>query len=152
MQRAWICALAALITINFFNVASAETTAVNSIKYRHAVMESLGNHIEALSMMAFNKVDKNEYFVAHAEALAKGTAEIKTLFPAGSGDGETEALPAVWDDPEQFAEAAQKAEDAFAALLAAVKAGDGKSINGAFATAGKSCKGCHETFRAEHDH
>jgi cytochrome c556 len=134
------------------NIANAETSAENAIKYRQAVMKSMAAHIEVLSMMAFNKVAVNEFYQSHADALANATTELKFLFPAGSGQGETEALPAIWQNPDDFNAARSDAEQAFAALRDAVAGGDGKAITGAFAAAGKSCKGCHEKFREEHDH
>ena len=153
MQRSPLVVLTALLsTLVAVNIAGAETSAENAIKYRQAVMKSMAAHIEVLSMMAFNKVEVNEFYQSHADALASATAELKYLFPEGSGQGETEALPAIWENPDDFNAARSNAEQAFAALRDAVAGGDGKAVTGAFAAAGKSCKGCHEKFREEHDH
>lgn len=153
MQRSILSAFTALLTaLVTLNIASAEPAAENAIKYRHAVMESMAGHIEALSLMAFNKVEPNEFYQSHANALANGTAELKFLFPEGSGQGETHALPAIWENPDDFNAARLKAEQAFATLRDSVASGDSKAIMSAFAAAGKSCKGCHEKYREEHDH
>ena len=152
MHRSLLIAFLLLLASIFIaNPANAETKVSDTIKYRHAVMESLAAHIEALSLMAFNKVPASEFYQRHAEALANGTAEIKNLFPEGSGQGDTHALPAIWESSEDFNAAAEKAADAFASLRDAVAGGDNKAIMGAFAAAGKSCKGCHEKYREEHD-
>jgi cytochrome c556 len=133
------------------NPASAEPKPADVIKYRHAVMESMAANIEALSLIAFNKVDTTALYQSHADALASGTAEIKNLFPAGTGEGDTHALPAIWESPDDFMAGAATAEDAFAKLRDAVAGGDNKAIMGAFAAAGKTCKGCHEKYREEDD-
>lgn len=152
MQRSVLSALTILMT-GFFavTIANAETSAENAIKYRHAAMESMAGHIEILSLMVFNKVEPNDFYQHHADALATGTAELKMLFPEGSGQGETEALPAIWEDPDDFAAAVTKTEQAFATLRDAVAGGDNEAIMSAFAAAGKSCKGCHEKYRKDDD-
>jgi cytochrome c556 len=152
MQRSALSAFLLLLTaLSAVNPASAETKVADTIKYRQAVMDSLAAHVEALSMMAFNKVEKTEFYQDHADALANGTAELKLLFPAGSGQGDTHALPAIWENADDFSAATAKAEDAFASLRDAVAGGDNKAVMTAFAAAGKACKGCHEKYREEHD-
>jgi cytochrome c556 len=152
MQRSFLTALTVLLTVLLaVNVAGAETSTENAIKYRQAVMGSLAAHAETLSLMAFNKVEQNEFYQSHADALANGTAELKFLFPEGSGQGDTHALPEIWENPEDFSATRLKAEEAFAALREAVAGGNNKAIRSAFAAAGKTCKGCHEKYREEHD-
>ena len=152
MRRKTVGVVAILIFNAFmFVTASAATTPEDAIKYRQAVMESLGGHVAAFLLIALNKVDAREYLQNHADALANLSTEMDGLFPAGSGEGDTEALPAIWDDNEKFAAAVAKMQEATSALQETVRSGDPKAIMGAFAEAGKSCKGCHETFRAEDD-
>ena len=153
MQRSFLTALTVVLTVPLaMNIAGAETSTENAIKYRQAVMESMAAHAETLSLMAFNKVEPNEFYQSHADALANGTAELKFLFPEGSGQGDTHALPEIWQNPEDFSAARMKSEEAFAALREAVASGDNEAIRSAFAAAGKTCKGCHEKYREEHDH
>jgi cytochrome c556 len=129
--------------------ADAETSAENSIKYRHAVMDAMAGHTSAFSMIAFGMVDHPEFLQSHANALADAGAQLKMLFPEGSGEGETHALPAIWEEPEKFAAAIEEAEKATAALRDAAASGDRKTIVGAFKALGQSCKGCHENYREE---
>ncbi len=153
MQRSAPSALLVLLTVFLaVNIAGAETSVENAIKYRQAVMGSMAAHAETLSLMVFNKVEPNEFYQSHADALANGTAELKFLFPEGSGQGDTDALPEIWENPEDFSAARLKSEEAFAALREAVASGDREAAMSAFAAAGKSCKGCHEKYREEHDH
>jgi cytochrome c556 len=132
--------------------AGAETSAENAIKYRHAVMEAMAGHTSAFSMIAFGMVDHPEFLQSHANALADAGAQLTMLFPEGSGGGETDALPAIWEEPEKFGAAVAKAEKATAELRDAAASGDRKSIVSAFKALGQSCKGCHESYREEDDH
>jgi cytochrome c556 len=155
MHRRVISAAAALfVFLSFLATAGAETKPENAIKYRHAIMEAMGGHMEALALIAFNQVQttNDEILENHAEALTDLSDELLMIFPEGSGVGETEALPKIWDEPEKFAESVEAAVQAIAVLEDAVENGDRKAIAGAFRKAGESCKGCHENFREEHDH
>ena len=69
------------------------------------------------------------------------------LFPAGSGQGNTAALPAIWEMPDDFTKATQAFTDASAKLAAAARGGNIDAFKAAFGGANKSCVGCHTPFR-----
>jgi cytochrome c556 len=153
MLRTPVSVIAALfISLILSYPASAETTAENAIKYRHAVMETMAGHVSAFMLIAFGKVEHQEYLQSHANALADGGAQLEILFPEGSGGKGTEALPAIWEQPEKFSEAVAESEKATADLRDAAASGDRKAIMAAFKAVGQSCKSCHENYREEHDH
>lgn len=131
--------------------AQAETSPKNWSKYRHAVMDVLKGHISAISLVAFNQVEDTGHLQQHAAGLAEAATEVGKLFPEGSGDG-THALPAIWEQPEEFAAAVARLERTTRALSDAVAGGQRREIAAAFKAAGDACKGCHEKFREEHDH
>lgn len=153
MQRPCAGTVAALvISLSPWNSVGAETTPENAIKYRMAVMQAMAGHASAFSMIAFGRVDLPEYQQSHADALAAAGAQLKALFPEGSGDGDTDALPAIWQEPDKFAEAVAQAEEAMMNLREVAATGNRKAISDAFKATGDACKGCHEDYRAEHDH
>jgi cytochrome c556 len=153
MQRLFTSTLPTLLLLLALAVpAGAETSSENAIKYRHAVMEAMAGHTSAFSMIAFGMVDHPEFLQSHANALADAGAQLTMLFPEGSGEGETHALPAIWEEPEKFSAAVAKAEKATAELRDAAASGDRKAIVSAFKALGQSCKGCHESYREEDDH
>ena len=152
MQRKVVSAAAAVIvSMGLIAGAGAETKPENAIKYRKAVMESMAGHVSAIMLIAFNQVPDEGFLEGHTEALADLGGELRIVFPEGSGAGETEALPAIWEQPEKFSTALDDAAMATDALNEAVKSGDRKAIAGAFKQVGESCKGCHESFREEHE-
>lgn len=88
-----------------------------------------------------------------ANALA-GAAQTKveTLFGEGSDKSstqKTEAKPEVWLKKDEFDKLAQKNRDAADALVVAVQSGDKSKIAEAFGNLGKSCKACHDDFKAK---
>ena len=152
MNRVFIRASLFLVfSIMMSSAASAAGTAEDAIKYRHAIMEEMATHMSALTLILLNKVDGGDYAQGHVDALARASSEMDVLFPEISKDGDTEALPAIWNNPEKFSEAVAKAQKATADFQSALSGGDRKATMAAFAAAGKTCKGCHESYRAEDD-
>ncbi len=85
-----------------------------------------------------------------AAAVSEASVDQGKWFAKGTGpeSGKTRALAEIWTDPKGF-EAAQKMfSDSAPALLTAARAHDVAAINSAFANVGKSCKNCHDKFRA----
>lgn len=115
------------------------------IKYRQAMMKALSGHMSAAARLVRGKVSYSGHLREHADAIAALAAHVGDLFPEGSDFGETEALEAIWEQPDKFAEAAQNNADAAAALRAAAASGQG--IDAAFGDLSDACKSCHKTFR-----
>ncbi|MEX0976677.1 MAG: cytochrome c [Woeseia sp.] len=146
-----VCMCSLTVSFGVLPAAVAETTAEDAKDYRTAVMTSLRGHIGAASMHVRELVDDHGFLARHAEGLANGAAELKHLFAAGSNVDESEALPVIWEEPEEFAKAIEKAEKATQAFSEAVESGDRAAIGAAFRDVGGSCKGCHDRFRADTD-
>ena len=144
----------AILVLGFgvFATAQAAGDPEDTIKYRHAIMEAMSSHVAAILLIATNKIDARQHLQEHADAVANLTDELDHLFPEGSGGSETETLPEIWSDSEKFSAAVKKMQDSAQSLQAAAGANDNKAFMGTFAAAGKACKSCHESFRAEHDH
>ena len=152
MQRKSVGAVTALVTSSLLALSAfADTTPEDAADYRKALMMSLRGHIAASSMIARGLVENDGYLVAHAKGLASGAKELHRVFQEGSNVGESEALPAIWEDEEAFAEAIARTEEATAAFVEAAEGGDQEAIMGAFRTVGGSCRGCHDNFRVAQD-
>lgn len=129
----------------------ADTTPEDAKDYRSAIMTTLRGHIGAASMIARGLVDNNGQLLSHAEGLSNGAAELKNIFPEGSAVDGSEALPAIWGEPDKFAEAINAMVEATAELEDAAAGGDPEAIGGAFRKVGMSCRGCHDNFRKSDD-
>jgi len=145
-----VCA-AAVIMAGHQMFAIAETTPQDAADYRASVMTSLKGHIGAASMHVRGLVEGSEFLVKHAQGLANGASELDRLFPAGSNVEGSDALPVIWEEPEEFATAIANLVSATDKLVQAAESGDREKIGEAFRDVGGSCRGCHDKFRKPED-
>jgi cytochrome c556 len=68
-------------------------------------------------------------------------------FPAGSGSGDTRALPAIWTDRAGFETANANMVTQLRALQAAANSGDQAAFTAAFQQTGATCGACHRPYR-----
>jgi cytochrome c556 len=129
--------------------AKPERTPAQS--YRHEAFELLGHHMKAASLVAKGGVDRPGDVAMHARAMFDIAATLGELFPEGSGPevGRTDALPAVWAQPDLFAEKVKAFQAATAELVVAAGSGDAEVVKGALGATGAACGSCHEVFRAD---
>lgn len=144
-----LAGLAAMLAA--FSPVLADTTPEDAKDYRSAVMTALRGHIGAASMIVRGLVENRGQLLGHAEGLASTANELTHVFPEGSNVGDSEALPAIWERPDEFAGAVQKMRDATAAFEEAAADGDQEAIGAAFREVGMSCRGCHDNFRKSDD-
>ena len=142
--RQW--SLAALILCVGSAAFAQEPTAKDLIAYRQGVMEALGKHVGAISMMVRGKVPY-DHMVDQANALAATAATVGDVFPAGSDAGETHALPAIWEQQEDFQSKVTALQDASRNFASVAASGDKAAIGKALGAVGGSCKGCHDDYK-----
>lgn len=120
-----------------------------AMAYRQKVMTAVGGHMQAMVAIAKQEVPHG----AHLKVLAANMAGLATVvpdvFPVGSGGGESDALPAIWDRPDAFKERLDAFVAAATKLDSVVASGDMSQFGAALGGLGQSCKGCHDDFRAE---
>jgi len=151
MQRKKLGTIIAVAAVLGLSVQVVAETAPEEAKgYRDSIMKSLGGHIGAASKTIRGLVDDHGQLAGHATGLASSAAELKYIFQEGSAVDGSEALPAIWEQPEKFAAAIKKAEEATAAFVEAIASGDSSTYGAALGNVGKSCRGCHDDFREEH--
>lgn len=120
---------------------------------RHEGMEEIGKSTKAISQAL--KSDTPDLAVIRKSAATINDLAAKSgrWFPAGTGQDvlpKTRALPPIWQKPEDFAAKDRDFETAAKAFNAAAVSGDLGAIKSSFEPLGKSCKACHDTYRAEH--
>ncbi len=141
----------ATLVLGYSIHVAAETSAEDAFKYRQYIMTALKGHAGAVSTQTRGLAGDSDYVSNHAKAIAGLGTELHTIFAEGSNVEDSEALPVIWEEPEEFAAAVAKAEEAMTALGVVADGGDMQAIGAAFMNVGKACKGCHERFRVEHD-
>lgn len=80
-----------------------------------------------------------------AETIAKLAADTPDLFRAREDDKMSEALPAIWDNFDDFANKAGVMETA--AQRASTNITDLASLRSALGEIGQTCKACHSDYR-----
>lgn len=136
------------------NAAPATRDAALKLMHdRHENMEDIGDATKILGRET-KKAQPDVAAVRGASAqIATLAPQVRTWFPAGTGPdvGETDALPAIWEKPDDFASKTRDFRRAAEAMNAAAKSGDAATIKAAFGNLGKTCKACHDPYRAKDD-
>ena len=122
------------------------------IKYRQDSMEAIKGHNNAIKLILQDKVPFDDQLDSHVAALETLIGNVGTLFPEGSDFGETDAKDAIWDNPEKFEEAVNKAQQALADFKTVLAKGDKQASASALKQFGKdSCGNCHKSFKKKDD-
>ena len=125
--------------------ALAVAASEGAVKYRQHTMSAIGGHMQAIVDIIRGQVPHTGHLPTHANALAELAELAPALFAEGTQGGD--ALPAVWENTEDFQAKLGAFKEATANFKTAVDAGE--DARGAFRGVGQACKGCHDSYRAE---
>jgi cytochrome c556 len=123
-------------------VAQAQMTPDEAISARKDIMRSNG-----MTMRGAGGLSGDEA-IAAATTLVDNFDAVAGMFPEGSDQGDTKALPVIWSDFDGFVAALGVAQEAAAQVLAAAEAGDSAAYGSALQALGQACGGCHGKYRA----
>jgi cytochrome c556 len=131
-------------------VMTAEPSARELQHARHEHYEELGDAFKVVRDQTRASKPDLAAIKAAAKKVNDASVNQEKWFPAGTGPeaGKTDALADIWAKPAEFKAAIKMFSDAAPKLHAAANAGDVPAIKTAFANVGKSCKNCHDQFRA----
>lgn len=132
--------------------ASPDTPADEAIAYRQALYKTIGWNFSAMAgMMKGVRSWDDVELKRRAISVAFAALQLDEAFPAGSDDLEkTDALPAIWEEPERFRAQLREFQQASNALRAATAAtGDAAPVRAAFDRVRRACRDCHDRYRAE---
>ena len=119
---------------------------------RHEGMETIGKSVKTIKQTLDSGSPDLAAIGAAAAKIDELAGKSSGWFPPGTGQDvlhKTRALPAIWEKPEDFAMKDRNLREAATALNAAAQSGDLSRINARFADLGKTCKACHDSYRAE---
>jgi len=86
--------------------------------------------------------------VAAMQTLLTDYTNMPALFPEGSIVGDSEALPAIWENWDAFAAIIDTGRTAAESGLAAAEGGDAAGYAAALKAIGGTCGQCHQQFRS----
>lgn len=119
---------------------------------RHEGMEKIGKANKTIRAALESGAPDLASIRSSAETISDLASKSQGWFPAGTGHEvlpKTRALPAIWQKPDDFAAKDREFSQAAHALKSAAASGDVGAIKSSFARLGKSCKACHDSYRAE---
>jgi cytochrome c556 len=119
------------------------------IRERHELMETQGQQAEAINTAmndAAMGVDTGVIQV-EAQAIAGSAHRIPSLFPKGSTDPNSRALPVIWEKWPQFEQFAKDLEHDAQSLSNAAGSGQAEQLQGKVQKMMGACKACHDQFR-----
>lgn len=122
------------------------------IKERQENFKAIGGAFKAIRGELEGGSPDFALIAAKASDINARAGKIADHFPAGTStaDGfKTEALPLIWEKPEEFKAAAAKLADESAKLASLAPGGDATAIEAQAMAMGGACKGCHDKFRQE---
>lgn len=122
---------------------------------RHEGMEDIGDAFKVVNRELKAGSPNVGAIQAAAASIAANAEKSGTWFPPGTGPdvGKTRAKAEIWQKPEDFAAKDAAFVKAAQAFKAAADSGDVAAIKAQAGELGKSCKACHDPYRApESDH
>ncbi|WP_158773735.1 c-type cytochrome [Cobetia sp. L2A1] len=128
---------------------SADSTE-DAIQYRQSVFHTLAWQFSPMGAMVKGKQDYDaDEFQTRAERLALLAQLPWEGFIAGSYDGDTDALSKIDTDKTGFEKHAQALMDQSQTLSEVAATQDFAKIRVQFAATAKTCKSCHQEYRAD---
>ncbi len=145
-RRISALAIAATLSLGAIAIAqdsfTAPATPEEAVSMRKVLMREDGGILRSAGNLSGAEA------VAAMKTLQTNYSHIPALFPEGSIVGDSEALPAIWENWDAFVAIAKTGEDAAAAGVIAAEAGDTAGYNDALRTLQGTCGQCHQQFRS----
>ena len=138
----WAAAAGASLSLSLAAVASG---AGNPVEARIAAMKQIAGAMKDGSGLASGKTPWDPAKAKATMTVISGNvAKLHGLFPAGSDQGKTGALPKIWQDKADF----DKRLTAMGqAATMAGQAPDAAAFKAGFMKLGANCKSCHDVYR-----
>jgi cytochrome c556 len=122
----------------------------DAIEYRQAAMVLLGQHFSRIGAMVMGKQTYDPKEVEKNAALVETFAKLpwEAFLVPGTDKGDTKLKPTAFKDQQDFKALAANTEMETAKLAKLAASGDMSAVKAQFGQVGKSCKACHEEYRA----
>jgi cytochrome c556 len=149
MNKQFVTAgLALVLGAGYSFTAFAQAKPETLVKQRQAAMTLQGKYWGPLGGMATGKVPYDGAVVARNAAYLDVLSKLAwDGFNPNTKDVKSAALPAVYTDTGKFKEAQDHFQSEVSKLVAVSKSGDEAAVKAQLGAVGKTCGGCHESFR-----
>jgi len=148
MKRSGLAAVVAVALGLAAGAARGQQKPEVMVKQRQAVMTLQGKYFGPMAGMAQGKVPYNADVVKRNSAFLDNLSRMAwDGFDPGTKDVKSAALPAVYEQQAKFKDAAARLENEAHKLWQVAQNGDEAAVKAQIGAVGKSCGGCHESFR-----
>ena len=149
MNKKTLC-LTALIAFLAALPLQAHEGATGVVKERMDVMKGIRNDMKPLRRMIRGRDDYNQdKFLDRVQSIKAVSADIPALFPEGSLQKPSEALPAIWENWDDFSKQATQFHERVIALESAVQGNDLNQVKSSFRSVAQTCKACHDDYQKD---
>ena len=125
--------------------------AEDAIKYRQGAFTVMGEHFGRIGAMANGKAPFDAKAAQDNAVIVATLAHLPwTAFGTGTDKGaKTKAKSAIWTEQVKFEEQANDMKKATTQLAVAARTDNLDNLKAAFGDAAKTCKACHDNYRAK---
>jgi cytochrome c556 len=132
----------------------SKQAALKVMHERHEGMEAIGKANKVLRREL--SADAPDIAAVHSAAarISSLAGKASNWFPHGTGPevGKTGAKPEIWKQQADFNARLRDFQGAARALRQAAARGDGNAAKAGYASLGKTCKACHDSYRTDMHH
>jgi len=148
MKRSGLAAVVAIALGVSAGAVFAQQKPEVLVKQRQSVMTLQGKYFGPMAGMAQGKVPYNADVVKRNSAFLDNLSRMAwDGFDPSTKDVKSNALPVVYEQQAKFKEAAARLENEAHKLWEVAQNGDEAAVKAQIGAVGKSCGGCHESFR-----
>lgn len=143
-----LLAVSFALSLGFTLDAAAQAKPEVLVKQRQSAMTLVGKYWGPLAGMAQGRVPYDNSVVQRNSGYLNVLDKMPWDGFNESTKGEkSAALPAVWEKPGEFKQAQERLQGEVEKLVSVSKGGDEAAVKAQISAVGKSCGGCHDTFR-----
>jgi cytochrome c556 len=124
-----------------------------AIAYRESLMTLVGANFGPMVAMLKGEIPWDDARMAGYGKDLKAVVGLDIMrgFPPGSAEGDTEAKPGIWENPEDFKEKLEAMQMQATKLGELAAGGDRTATGDQIAATGKTCKACHDEYKKKDD-
>lgn len=147
-MRLRIFAASVAVSLGVALDAAAQVKPETLVKQRQAAMTLIAKYFGPLGGMAQGRVPYNQQVVQRNAGYLDALKDMPwDGFHESTKGVKSAALPALWEKPGEVKQAVERFQAEVGKLAQVSKSGDEAAVKNQIAAVGKSCGGCHDSFR-----
>ncbi len=136
------------VSMGFALDAAAQAKPETLVKQRQAAMTLIAKYFGPLGGMAQGRVPYNQQTVQRNAAILDVLKDTPwDGFHESTKGVKSAALPAVWEKPNDVKQGIERFQTEVGKLAQVSKSGDEAAVKAQIGAVGKTCGGCHDSFR-----